>query len=411
MASDGSIREAHDAGNGRAELPYRLRQQALLGAFARMALQTRDLDALLQRASELCAEGLGAACCQVLEYRARDHAFVIRACTGLEPDLVGTDVTAGDEATPASYAFRTGAGVLANGIPVRTGHAGTEQDGARLHLPEALAHLPAALASADTCHAVNVPIALGDESRRAYGVLEAWGTEGHGFDRSDQEFLAGFSGLIGIAVERHQGDARLRDALDHQVQLTREMSHRVKNSLGVVAGLLRLQARDAHSDEVRHALEDAGARIATVAEVHDHLWRGIHQLGMVDLADFLRELVAKLQEEAPGHTLACEADSKVISADQAIPIGLVVNELVTNAVKHAYPQGTGPVRVGLSVKADGLHLAVSDDGVGLPPGFDVSMRQRSLGLKIIASLIRQLDGRLSTGSGPGARFVLDIPLA
>ncbi|MGX7708650.1 sensor histidine kinase [Methylobacterium sp. Gmos1] len=400
MASDGSIREAHEAGNGRAELPYRLRQQALMGAFARMALQTRDLDALLARASELCAEALGAVCCQVLEYRAGDHAFVIRACTGLGDDRVGTDFTAGDEATPAAYAFRTGAGVLANGI-----RPGTEHHGARFHLPEALA-------PAGPCHAVNVPIALGDESRRAYGVLEAWGTESHGFDRADQEFLAGFAGLIGIAVERHQGDARLRDALDHQVQLTREMSHRVKNSLGVVAGLLRLQARDAQSEEVRHALEDAGARIATVAEVHDHLWRGIHQLGMVELADFLRELVAKLREEAPGHDLACEADSKVISADQAIPIGLVVNELVTNAVKHAYPHGTGPVRVALSVREEGLRLSVRDDGVGLPPGFDVSMRQRSLGLKIIASLIRQLDGRLSTGEGgPGAHFVLDIPLA
>ncbi|TNC15718.1 GAF domain-containing protein [Methylobacterium terricola] len=409
MASEGSIREASEAGNGRAELPYRLRQQALMGAFARMALQTRDLDALLQRASELCAEALGAACCQVLEYRAPDHAFVIRACTGLRADLVGTDVTAGDEATPSSYAFRTGAGVLANGIHPRSGQGkprqgAAEPDGARLHLPEGLA-------PADICHAVNVPIALGDESRRAYGVLEAWGREGHGFDRADQEFLAGFAGLIGIAVERHQGDARLRDALDHQVQLTREMSHRVKNSLGVVAGLLRLQARDAQSDEVRHALEDAGARIATVAEVHDHLWRGIHQLGMVDLAEFLRELVAKLQEEAPGHRLACQADPKVISADQAIPIGLVVTELVTNAVKHAYPQETGPVQVALSVKAEGLRLTVRDDGIGLPPGFDVSMRQRSLGLKIIASLIRQLDGRLSTEeSGPGAHFVLDIPL-
>ncbi|MET7245631.1 histidine kinase dimerization/phosphoacceptor domain -containing protein [Methylobacterium sp. EM32] len=405
MASDGSIREAQEAGNGRAELPYRLRQQALMGAFARMALQTRDLDALLARASELCAEALGAACCQVLEYRASDHAFVIRACTGLGDDRVGTDFAAGDEATPAAYAFRTGAGVLANGI-----RPGAEHDGARFHVPEVLRR-PEALAPTSPCHAVNVPIALGDESRRAYGVLEAWGTEGQGFDRADQEFLAGFAGLIGIAVERHQGDARLRDALDHQVQLTREMSHRVKNSLGVVAGLLRLQARDAQSEAVRHALEDAGARIATVAEVHDHLWRGIHQLGMVELADFLRELVAKLREEAPGYDLACEADSKVISADQAIPIGLVVNELVTNAVKHAYPHGTGPVRVSLAVHEEGLRLAVRDDGVGLPPGFDVSMRQRSLGLKIIASLIRQLDGRLSTAeSGPGAHFVLDIPL-
>ncbi|GJD51585.1 Serine-protein kinase RsbW [Methylobacterium crusticola] len=387
------MREA-EAGSGRAELPYRLRQQALLGAFARMALQTRDLDWLLQRASDCCAEGLGAPCCHILEYRPQDHAFLIRAGVGGQPGTVGASFPAGDETTPASYAFRTGAGVLANDLV----------EGERFRMPDLLA-------GAGIRHAVNVPIALGDESRRAYGVLEVGGAEGSGFDRADLDFLAGFAGLVGIAVERHQGDARLRDALDHQALLAREMSHRVKNSLGVVAGLLRLQARDAHSDEVRHALEDAGARIATVAQVHDHLWRGLHP-GTVELSDFVRELVAKLQDEAPGHALHCEADARVISADQAIPIGLMVTELVTNAVKYAYPDGAGAVRVTVAVQEGRLRLAVRDEGIGLPGDFDVHARQRSLGLKIINSLTRQLDGRLSAEPGhPGALFVLEMPLA
>lgn len=398
MASDGSSREAHEAG-GRAELPYRLRQQALMGAFARMALQTRDLDGLLARASELCAEALGAACCQVLEYRAGDHAFVIRACTGLGDERVGTGFSAADEATPASYAFRTGAGVLANGI-----QPGAEHDGARLHLPEALA--PAGL-----CHAVNVPIALGDESRRAYGVLEAWGTDGHGFDRADQEFLAGFAGLIGIAVERHQGDARLRDALDHQVQLTREMSHRVKNSLATVAGLLSLQARTTEDQQARDALADARSRVEAVAQVHDQLWRQ-PDLAAVELSGFLGSLCEKLRESAPGHAITCEAPAMPIPADLAIPLGLFVNELVTNAIKYAYPGGHGPVRVEAVPEGEGrFRLSVSDDGVGLPEGFDTAAARRSLGMRVIHGLARQLGGELSVTGQGGACFSLTVNLA
>ena len=164
------------------------------------------------------------------------------------------------------------------------------------------------------------------------------------FDRADADFLAGFAGLLGIAIERQQADAQLRKALDHQALLTREMSHRVKNSLAVVVGLLRVQALSARSEEVQSALEDAGSRVATIAQVHDHLWRGT-QIGFVELADFMGELCNKLQETAPGHTVLCHADRTGLSADQAIPLGLLVNELVTNAVKYAYPDRADAIQV------------------------------------------------------------------
>ena len=84
----------------------------------------------------------------------------------------------------------------------------------------------------------------------------------------------GFAGLLGIAIERHQADAELQRALEHEALLTREMSHRVKNSLASVVGLLRVQARGSESVDVKNALEDAAMRVASIAEVHDHLWRG-----------------------------------------------------------------------------------------------------------------------------------------
>lgn len=383
----------------RPDLEYRLKQQKILSEFGVEALRADDLGRLLQRATELCAEGMSAQFCKALEYKPGQDTLLVIAGVGWGPNVVGHALVGADLASPAGYALKTGQPVISN-------HLENER---RFRTPQLMAD-----------HGVRRALNVLIRNREGdFGVLEVDDTREGQFDEADIAFMQGFANLLGGAIERQRSEARLQAALDRQELLTREMSHRVKNSLATVAGLLSLQARttenqqarDAQSDEVRHALEDAGARIATVAEVHDHLWRGIHQLGMVELADFLRELVAKLQEEAPGHVLACEADPKVISADQAIPIGLVVNELVTNAVKHAYPQGTGPVRVSLSVREEGLRLAVRDDGVGLPPGFDVSMRQRSLGLKIIASLIRQLDGRLSTvGGRPGAHFVLDIPL-
>jgi two-component sensor histidine kinase len=157
-------------------------------------------------------------------------------------------------------------------------------------------------------------------------------------------------GLLGIAIERQHADADLQKALEHQAMLTREMSHRVKNSLTSVVGLLRLQARSAQSEAVQNALEDAASRITTIAQVHDHLWRS-SRIGYVDIADFAGELCAKLQETASGHKLSCSFGHLMISADKAILLGLLINELVTNAAKHAYPGGSGVIRVAVESAA------------------------------------------------------------
>ena len=151
----------------------------------------------------------------------------------------------------------------------------------------------------------------------------------------------------------------LREALDHQAMLTREMSHRVKNSLASVVGLLRVQSRSAPSEDVRNALQDAASRITTIAQVHDHLWRST-EIGFVDIADFAGELCRRLQETV-SHKLICSFGHQMISADKAIPLGLLINELVTNSAKHAYPDG--PARSPCRANArHELHVEVSDRG-------------------------------------------------
>jgi two-component system, sensor histidine kinase PdtaS len=377
----------------RQELPYRLRQQSLLGEFGRLALQTRDIGQILQRATGLCAQGLETPFAKVLEYLSDDKRLLVRAGVGWEPEVIGRVSLGVDLESPAGYAFQTGQVVISNHL----------QEETRFRTPKLLS-------DHGIRRAINVLIARGGEGHLPFGVLEVDSPEPGQFDLADANFLAGFAGLLGIAIERQHADADLRAALDHQAMLTREMSHRVKNSLASVVGLLRVQSRSAPSEEVRDALKDAAARITTIAQVHDHLWRST-RIGYVDIADFAGELCRKLQETVP-HTVRCTFGHLMISADKAIPLGLLINELVTNSTKHAYPDGAGEIEVSGERRDDDLHVEVSDRGVGLPKDFDIDQPRASLGFKVIKSLLAQLQGRIAVISNTpeGVTVQLDVPL-
>lgn len=158
------------------------------------------------------------------------------------------------------------------------------------------------------------------------------------------------------------------------------------------------------------ALQDASLRVSTIAEVHDHLWRSSH-VGFVELADFMTELCKKLRGNTGRHTLHCYSDPMLLSADHAIPLGLLINELVTNAVKYAYPEGSGEIQVSAREIDGHLHVEVSDHGAGLPEGFDIDQPRASLGFKVVAGMVRQLNGVLTVaGDQKGTRFVLVLPI-
>jgi two-component sensor histidine kinase len=378
----------------RQELPYRLRQQSLLGDFGRLALQTRDIDQILQRATELCAQGMETSFAKVLEYRPEDKRLLVRAGVGWVPGTIGNVSLGIDLESPAGYAFQTAQIVISNHL----------QEETRFRTPKLLS-------DHGIKRAINVLIARGGEGHLPFGVLEVDSPDPGQFDLADADFLAGFAGLLGIAIERQHADADLQAALEHQAMLTREMSHRVKNSLASVVGLLRVQARNAESEDVQNALKDAASRITTIAQVHDHLWRST-QIGFVDIADFAGELCSKLQETAPGHKVSCTVGHLMISADKAIPLGLLINELVTNAAKHAYPGGSGAIHVSGERRGADLHVVVSDEGIGLPKDFEFDQPRSSLGFKVIKSLLAQLEGRMAVNLDRpnGAAIELDVPI-
>ncbi len=379
--------------DSRDELRYRLRQQSLLGEFGRFAMQTRDFRKILQRATELCASGLQAEFAKVLEFEPDEMRLMVRAGVGWAPGTIDVVSLAADMGSPAGYAYQTSESVISNHLKAET----------RFRTPQLLA-------DHGVRRAVNVLIEKGGEGKAFFGVLEVDSADPGQFDTGDAEFLAGFAGLLGIAIERQQADARLQEALQHQALLTREMSHRVKNSLTSVVGLLRVQARSAQSEDVKNALEDASLRVSTIAEVHDHLWRSSH-VGFVDLADFITELCKKLRGNTHKHTLHCHADAMLLAADHAIPLGLLINELVTNAAKYAYPDCSGEIEVSAREIDGYLHVEVSDHGAGLPEGFDIEQPRASLGFKVVTGMVRQLHGHLKIANDrKGTRFLLDLPI-
>jgi PAS domain S-box-containing protein len=202
-----------------------------------------------------------------------------------------------------------------------------------------------------------------------------------------------------------------REAAELLRTLLQEVSHRVKNSLTLVSGLLQLQARTLEGAG-RDALDEASQRVNAVARVHDQLWRcaGTHD---IDLRPFLTELCSAIAASGPRHQTVCRIEPARISTKCAVPLGLLVNELLTNAYKYAYPAGRGgEVRVlGLREANGRYRLAISDRGVGLPRDFDLGKPSESQGMKVVTRLVAQLEGELAANSAePGAQFTLTFPL-
>ncbi len=220
-------------------------------------------------------------------------------------------------------------------------------------------------------------------------------------------------GFFQDITERKQVEAALQVALADKVVLLKEIHHRVKNNLQIVSSLLNLQANRIASSDAKSALLDMRGRVGSMALIHEHLYRS-DNLAAVDLAAYLRSLCTQLvrSSAATSGTIRLQMDLApgLLGIDKAIPCGLLVNELVTNALKHAYPDGRcGVLCVGLQPLEGGpvWHLRVADDGVGLPPGFDLA-HLTSLGLKVVGDLARQLGGRLEIGAGPGAVFEVEF---
>jgi len=221
--------------------------------------------------------------------------------------------------------------------------------------------------------------------------------------------------VIRDITERKEAEASLKKSAQEKEALLKEVHHRVKNNLQVIMSLLRLEARQGRDPATQAVLREMQGRIRTMALLHEALYLS-DNLAEIELSGYLRKLVTQLfrahARETGGVRIELELAPVRMEIDRAIPCGLVVNELATNCLKHAFPDGrSGEVRIELQPVAGEpkLCLRVSDTGVGLPADFELG-RSGSLGLRLVSDLARQLQGKLEVSSnGGGAAFSVTFP--
>ncbi len=240
-------------------------------------------------------------------------------------------------------------------------------------------------------------------------------TERQRATREREALMTQLEALNADLEERVQArTSQLTIALREREVLLQEVHHRVKNNLQVIASLLQMQGRQLGNGEGHHALEECQGRVHAIAMIHEKLYQ-TKNYAEVPFADYVRGLardVLHATGSSPATvSLALDVDDVRLAVNKAIPCGLILNELITNAVKHAYPSGRrGEVRVQLSeLEGRQLRLRVADDGVGLGPLSDI-MEARSLGLKLVRTLTAQLDARLDINSDSGTSFELTFPM-
>lgn len=237
-----------------------------------------------------------------------------------------------------------------------------------------------------------------------------------------------FIPLLHVAVEgaiRQAAIRKARDAAEAEVHasrdrfaalaaerelMLREVNHRVGNSLQIIASLLHLQANSSTQDDVKAALTNAMGRVAAVAQVHRRLYTS-HHLNSVLLNQYLEALLEDLRRSAEGNRmsrLTLKATAIEIDPDRAVAIGIIVNELVMNAVKYAYPDGAGPIHVVLSNEGDDCRLTITDNGVGLNVKADP--RSTGMGQRIVNAMANKLEASVARDPDhEGTRIILSFP--
>ncbi len=393
-----------------AEVERQRREAETLTRLAQSLSASLDLDTVLQRvlagAQELCGS---------------ERAFIMLR----EPDsdaLVGRyEVGAPPHMAYASIRLESGKGlggqVLRTGQPWRTENYAADTRFSKEYVVQTRAEGNLAV--------VAVPLLVGG---RVEGVLYASNPSTRPFTDHDEALLVRLAVQAAITIQNaqlyQQAQTELAERRNVEVQLTaslqekevllKEIHHRVKNNLQIVSSLLSLQSDALADPHLLAQFQDSQDRVRSMALVHETLYQS-QDLAQLDMAPYIRTLSTQLLQsydvDPPRIALRIQADRLLLDLDQAIPCGLILNELLTNAFKYAFPPShTGVVHVELhSITAQQARLVVRDTGVGFPADLDFRHTE-TLGLQLIGMLTEQLGGTITLDRAGGTTFTLTFPV-
>jgi two-component system, sensor histidine kinase PdtaS len=358
-----------------------LQRQAAIARFGTRVLVAIDLDALLQQAVEEVALAVNAEYVKILEYCPGSKELLIRAGVGWKEGIVGHATLAVHMRSPAGRSYLTNE-------PTRISDIQQSEEFDRTDI----------IADHGIISLVNVPIAW---DSHIFGVLEIDSRTFTDFLDETIHFLQGFAHLLAAAIQRKQQEEE-REVLFHELQ------HRIKNSLQMILTLLKLEQRKGDPN----GFDRVNEAVRAISLAYDQL-QGSQEIKQVKLEEYLGKLCSQIIPSLIGsRPVQVESDIEPVGLDfdKAVILGLIVNELVTNSVKHAFGEDDGIIKVAFHVKKGEGVLAVEDDGQGISTADQARL---GMGSQLLPAMARQLGGalELDTEHRPGTRHVLRFSLA
>jgi two-component sensor histidine kinase len=358
------------------------RHVRILVDLGRLAARDLALDRFLNLAVVQVARAVEIDHVKVMRYRRRTGDLLMEAGMGWKEGLVGSATFPADFRSPPGGAYLTAE-------------------------PTVIAHMEEApdftisdvLKEHGIVSLANVPVLI---DGAAWGVLEVDSTIPRDFNQDTLEFMTAAAAIIGAVVQRQtaeRGEADALAAAAAQVQvrevLLREMQHRVKNNFQIILASINIQKRRFSEGAVHRALDHVANRINAISLAHDQL-APRQDLHAVDVAGYLRALCASIEQQTENVAVEVEANEIELAIDRAVPLGLILNEAVTNSVKHAFDEAGGRISVKLTagVGYGEARLTVADNGRGIQ-----NPRPGGSGLRLISSLARGRGPAGQLGSG------------
>lgn len=210
---------------------------------------------------------------------------------------------------------------------------------------------------------------------------------------------------------RKKDEKRLKRSLDEKEAMVQEVHHRVKNNMQVVSSLLGLQSMYLDDNEVQNALQESQNRVQSMAMVHEKLYQS-KNLSCIDMADYMHQIAHYLLDnyhlKSNQIKIIIKTEKVEMDIKTASPLGLIINELITNSLKYAFPDGKGKLTLKICLIDDCYHLEVSDDGVGLPDDFQLDSAE-TLGLQLVNRLVQQISGSIEWDGSKGTAFIIKFP--
>lgn len=376
-----------------------VRRQRILADFGDFALRSENIDDVLTEACRLVGRALGTDLAKVLEIvgQGENAILFMQAGVGWPDDTVGTARVPMNELSSETYAITSGAPVLVSDI-----------------LQEKRFTFPAFMKKAGVRGMVNVPILL--PGGKPYGLLQVDSRKVWAPRNEDIEFLRTYATILGPVIDRLHKIHDLRQAADRNQTLLRELQHRIKNNIAVIASLVRMRMKKTSSVEIRDELSVIGERINALRLVHDHVYtaRNADRLSLRPYVTQLLEGLLMLRQDMPIQ-LALQVEDLDVKSDIAIPLGLILNEFATNSMKYAFTgkseADTDVIAVDARRHDEWLYIRIWDNGKGLPVegSGSGSCPRPGTGMALIEGLARQIGAIPEWSCTHGTALHLEIP--